>query len=92
MESFVFPGAVYLLCFATSAICAGLLLRSWIATRGSLLLWSALCFLFLAINNLLVIIDLMVVPGIDLGMLRLGATLAGVSVLLFGFIWRGEEA
>jgi hypothetical protein len=87
-----FAGAVYLLCFLTSASCAWLLLRGWFAARGQLLLWSALCFLLLALNNLLVIVDLMVVPGIDLSLWRLVATLAGVSVLLFGFIWRGDEA
>lgn len=92
MASVWFPGAVYLLCFLTSAICAWLLLRGWFASRGQLLLWSALCFLLLAFNNLLVIVDLMIVPGTDLSLSRLIATLAGVSVLLFGFIWRGDEA
>jgi hypothetical protein len=54
----IFPGAVYLLCFLTSSACAFLLARNYARTHARLLLWSALCFLFLAGNNLAVIIDL----------------------------------
>ena len=53
-----FRAAVYLLCFATSATCAVLLIRNFIRTRARLLLWSGICFSFLALNNLLVIFDL----------------------------------
>jgi uncharacterized membrane protein len=53
-------------------------------------LWSALCFVLLAINNLLVVIDLLVLPSVDLVPLRNLASLAAVSVLLFGFIWETE--
>ncbi len=41
----VFPGAVYVLCFLTSAACAWLLGRSYSANRTRLLLWSSICFL-----------------------------------------------
>lgn len=87
-----FPGAVYLLCFLTSATCAWLLMRSYLLVRGQMLFWSALCFGLLAVNNLLVILDMLVVHSIDLGIYRLIASMAAVSVLVFGFIWRGEEA
>ncbi|MBA2918362.1 hypothetical protein GON01_05175 [Sphingomonas sp. MAH-20] len=86
-----FPGAVYLLCFITSAICAWLLMRSYLKVRGNMLFWSALCFGLLALNNLIVIFDLMIVP-VDLGLYRLAASLLAIAVLLFGFIWRGDEA
>jgi hypothetical protein len=56
-----------------------------------MLFWSALCFGLLALNNLIVIFDLMIVP-VDLGLYRLAASLLAVCVLLFGFIWRGDEA
>lgn len=87
-----FPGAVYLLCFLTSAGCAGLLLRSYLHSRSGMLFWSAACFVLLAINNLVVLVDLMVIPSVDFMALRLAASLGGVSLLLFGFIWRGDEA
>lgn len=88
----LFPAMVYMLCFLTSAACAFLLVRSYRRTRARLLLWSSLCFLFLAANNLVVFFDMLVVPDHDLRLLRHLLALAGVSVLLFGFIWdQGEE-
>ena len=87
-----FPGAVYLLCFLTSASCAWLLMRSYLRVRGQMLFWSGLCFALLAGNNLIVILDMLVVHDIDLGVHRLVASLAAVCVLIFGFVWRGDEA
>ena len=86
-----FPTAVYLLCFATSAACALLLARSYFASRARLLLWSAISFLFLAANNLVVVIDMLVIPEVSFRLLRLGLALAAVSILLFGFIWDLER-
>lgn len=86
------PAIVYFLCFATSTACAWLLARNYRRTKAPLLLWSALCFLFLAGNNLVVILDLRLIPSIDFRLVRLFLSLAAVSVLLYGFIWRqGEE-
>jgi hypothetical protein len=87
----VFPAAVYLLCFLTSAGCALLLGRSYRRTGTRLLLWSALCFLFLAGSNALVILDLLVWPHGDLRLERHALSLAAVGVLLFGFIWDLED-
>ncbi len=87
----VFPTIVYLLCFLTSSACAGLLGRSYRRSGARLLLWSSLCFLFLAGNNLLLVIDLVVLPNVDLRLPRLLLALAAVSILLFGFIWDLEE-
>jgi hypothetical protein len=87
-----FPSAVYLLCFLTSGVCAWLLMRSYLQARGHLLFWSALCFALLALNNLIVILDLLVFDDIDLGTPRLLASLLAIGVLLFGFVWRGDEA
>lgn len=87
----IFPTAVYLLCFLTSSACAWLLARAWLRTRARLLLWSALCFGLLAANNLVVAIDLLVLPDVNFGLLRLFLALAAVSVLLFGLAWDVEE-
>lgn len=86
-----FTTAVYLLCFATSTACALLLTRSYARSRARLLLWSALCFLLLAFNNMLVIFDLLLVPHISFQIPRLVTSLGAVGVLLFGFIWDLEE-
>ena len=85
------PDLVYLLCFAASAVCAGLLLRQYRQVPSPVLLWSAACFVLLAVSNLLVVIDRVVLPEVDLKLARLGMTLAAVCVLLFGFIWETEQ-
>ena len=86
-----FPSAVYLLCFLTSAACALLLARSYRRNGARLLFWSALCFLLLALNNLLVIFDLLLLPELDFRLARYLLALAALAVLLFGFIWDVEE-
>lgn len=87
----IFPATVYLLCFATSSACAWLLLRNYRRSGAALLLWSGLCFLFLAGNNLLVVADLLLFPTIDMRLGRLVLALAAVSLLLVGFIWNMAE-
>jgi hypothetical protein len=87
----LFPAIVYLLCFATSAACAWLLARSYRRSGARLLLWSGLCFVFLAANNLLLVLDLLVLPQVDMRVARLLLSLAAVAVLLFGFVWDLEE-
>ena len=87
-----FPSAVYLLCFLTSSACAWLLARSYRRTGARLLLWSALCFVLLGLNNLVVVVDLVLLPhAVALQVPRLLLSLSAVSVLLFGFIWDLEE-
>lgn len=82
------PALVYLLCLATSLCCLWLLVRSYRRTRSRLLLWSALAFVGFALNNLLVFVDLIILPTeVDLLPLRNLTSLAAVSVLLFGFVW-----
>lgn len=87
----VFPAVVYILCFLTSAACAWLLGRSYLINRTRLLLWSSICFAFLAANNLVLTLDLLVIPGIDLRLARLLLALAAVVSLIWGFVWQFEE-
>jgi hypothetical protein len=89
--AYYFPALVYLLCFLTSSACALLLARSYRRTGARLLLWSALCFVLLAANNFVVILDLLVLPDVDFGLARLLLALSAVGILLFGFIWDLEE-
>ena len=86
----LFPALVYTLCFATSTLCAYLLGRSFRRRRSRLLLWSALCFVLLAVVNFVVVLDMLVFPDVDLRPVRLWLSFAAVSVLLFGFIWDEE--
>ena len=82
---------VYLLCFLASAVCAGLLVRQYRRSPTPVLVWSAACFVLLAVSNLLVVIDRMVIEEVSLRTLRLAVTLVAISVLLYGFIWEAER-
>ena len=78
---------VYALCALTSVLCALLLMRSWHRSRARLLLWSTLCFAGLAANNVLLLIDLVFVPDVDLSVLRAATALGAMGVLVIGLIW-----
>lgn len=85
------PIAVYLLCLATSVICAALLLRAWRRSRTKLLLWTAVSFGFLALNNLALVADMVVFPSADLWIWRQAAAATAIGVLIYGFIWEVER-
>jgi hypothetical protein len=90
----LFPAVVFVLCFLTSEACAWLLGRRYSKKGCGLLLWSSICFVFLALNNLALVLDLVIWPSpeLDLRLPRLLLALAACCSLLFGFIWKvGEE-
>jgi hypothetical protein len=78
---------VYALCALTSLACAVLLLRGYVQNRVRLLLWSGLCFAGLALNNIILLVDMRVVPQIDLSVWRTLPALAGIVILLYGLVW-----
>ena len=82
--------ALYVLAAMTSLACTVLLYRSYLRSRQRLLLWSALCFIGLTVNNVLVFFDLAVYPEVDLRPHRLAASLAGLLFLLYGFIMESD--
>jgi len=88
METFKF--VLYLLAALSSGACMVLLFRGYAHTRQRLLFWSALCFVFLTANNLLLFFDLPVFTQVDLRPYRLVAALIGVGFLLYAFIWEAE--
>jgi hypothetical protein len=63
------------------------LLDGYRTSRVRLLLWAALCFVGLAANNVLLFVDLVILPERNLGVLRSAVGLAGMCILLFGLIW-----
>jgi hypothetical protein len=78
---------VYVLCSLTSALCAVLLIASWHRTRARILLWSALCFVGLAANNLLLLVDIVFVPDVDLARARAFTATGALGLLVVGLIW-----
>lgn len=80
-------GGVYLMCAATSLVCAVLLLRAFVAGRSRLLLWSGVCFAWFTANNVLLFVDLEVIPDTDLSLARSGTAFVGALTLLAALIW-----
>ncbi|MCA1566021.1 MAG: DUF5985 family protein [Acidobacteria bacterium] len=83
-------GAIYTLCALTAALCAWMLLHAYTRSRYRLLLWGGLCFVGLTLNNILLVVDKLLVPYIDLYSWRLTLALASLLVLLYGLVWDSE--
>jgi hypothetical protein len=81
---------VYILCAATSLFCAFMLFRSYRATRARLLFLSTLCFAGLAVNSLLVVLDILLLPDYDLRIARAAVAYISVFALLLGLIWESR--
>lgn len=82
---------VYVLCALTSAACAVLLWRGYRSSRARLLMWSSICFAGLALNNLVLIVDVRVLPNVDLAIWRSVPALLGVAALVYGLVWDVER-
>lgn len=81
---------VYTLCALTSIACAALLIQGYLRTRSKLLLWSSLCFVGLVVNNLLLVLDRIFVPDVDLSTLRLSTALVAMCLLVYGLVWESK--
>ncbi len=86
----MFGAIVYIIGTLTSAACAVLLMRGYVRGRKKLLLWSGLCFTILSISNLLIFVDLVLFPDVDLYRYRLGSASVAMLLLLYGLIWESE--
>jgi hypothetical protein len=84
--------AIYALCAATSLACAVMLYRGFIRSGARFLLWSCLCFVGLAINNILLFVDLGIYSDRDVGLTvwRSVSGVVGMVLLVFGLIWDAE--
>ncbi|CAN5832787.1 hypothetical protein BH18ACI5_BH18ACI5_18790 [soil metagenome] len=78
---------VYSLCAVTSGLCTVMLVFRYRSRRDRLILWTALCFCGLTINNVLLFADYVVVPAVDLSLYRSGSAAAAMIVMVAGLIW-----
>jgi hypothetical protein len=81
---------VYMLCGLTSFACTALLLRGYLRTRLPLLFWSGAAFLAFTVANILLFLDLVTFPHMNLQIWRQALTLVGVMLLLYGLIRSNE--
>jgi hypothetical protein len=90
MTDHLVPNLVYSLCALTSIACALLMLRSWKRSRQRLVAFVGLSFAVLAINNVLLVADLLFIPQIDLAASRAAVGLLATVGLLFALIWEAR--
>ncbi len=81
---------IYGLCAIAAAFCTYLLLQAYQRGNYRLLLWSGLCFAGLTLNNLLLVLDKVILPTVDLAFWRTSVALLAMTVLLYGLIWDSE--
>ena len=82
------PGLVYILCAVTSLLSGVLLLRGAVTRGGGgLLFWASLCFFAMAVNNVLLYVNFVVLPNVDLLMTARVVTTVGIVLLNIGLIW-----
>jgi len=86
----IFASAIYVLCALTSFGCTFLLITSHRKARSPLLLWSAVCFATMTLSCILLFVDLVLVPQVDLTDLRLGLNLIASASLTVGLIWNSN--
>ena len=84
--------AVYLLGTLITLACAILLVRGYWRGRQRLLLWSGICFFGLAVSNLLLFVDLVLLPNVDLYLWRLITAAIAMMFLMYGLIWDGGNS
>jgi hypothetical protein len=82
---------VFAFCALASMVCAVLLWRSYRRERGALLFWSSMCFGWLAVNNLVLFIDRVVAPDVDLSIWRGLTALIGLGAFVYGLVWEDTQ-
>jgi hypothetical protein len=84
------PTIIYLLCALTCAGAAVLLWRGFRRSRQRLLYWSALCFFIMGVSNAILVVDLVVVPQIDMLTWRNAINQLALLVLIYGLIFESD--
>jgi hypothetical protein len=80
----------YLCCTLTSLFCAVLLLRRYRQNPTRLVLFCGLCFAALALENVVPFVDAIILPNVDLSIVRNGLGLLGPTILLAGIIGESQ--
>jgi hypothetical protein len=80
-----------LLAVATSVACMVLLFYAYAVRGARLLYWSALFFLCLTVNSVLLFFSIgLAIPDVDWRLYRFGSSAAGLVFLLYGLIYEAR--
>jgi hypothetical protein len=83
-------GLVYLLCAATCLLCAVMLFRGYFRSGVRLLFWAGLCFAGLMVDNIILYVDIVVVPDVNLAVWRKLPGLVALMLLIYGLVWESK--
>lgn len=81
---------IYGLCTLLSLAIAAMLWRQQRRAPTRMIYWTALCFSGLALSNLVLVLDKLVFPELDLRVLRHSISLVSIGLLLFGLVYEDE--
>ncbi|MDQ8023111.1 MAG: DUF5985 family protein [Moraxellaceae bacterium] len=83
--------SVYVLCTLTSLLCFGLLVRGYRRSGVRLLFWGALAFLGFTLNNAMAIVDMIILPDVELSIPRLLPAVLGAVAMMYGLITEADR-
>ena len=79
---------VFSLCALASIYVAYLLARAYRQRPSRILFWSAICFAGLALNNIVLFVDLVLMPAeVTYGLVRNWIIVASIGSLVYGLVW-----
>ena len=87
LDSSIIAPITYLMCGLSSLVCALLLTTTYRRNKTRFLLFSSICFVGLAVSNILLCADLILFPHLDLLLIRHIVSMAAFFSLIWGFIW-----
>jgi hypothetical protein len=67
-----------------------MLFRGYLRSHVRLLFWAGLCFVGLMLDNLMLYVDVVVVPDVNLAIWRKLPGLVATMLLVFGLIWESK--
>lgn len=71
----------------TALLCTILSFRGYARSRYKLLLWSGLCFAGLSLSNVLMVVEVYILPDLNLQLARLLLGLSALLILIYGLIF-----
>lgn len=83
--------SIYFICALTSGFCAFLLIRGYCRRPSAVLFWSSVYFLCQAATNIVLVVDLVLLPTVDMSMFRRFLTMIGTVTFLLGLIWETDR-
>jgi peptidoglycan/LPS O-acetylase OafA/YrhL len=81
---------IYGLCALLSLAIALMLWRQQRRMPARIIYWTALCFSGLALGNVVLVLDKLVFPELDLRVWRHSISLVSIGLLLYGLVYEDE--